>query len=356
MLDNFVIPVAWSLFLMWNTQQHTEAYCSLLENTIIAYVHQCSPMKTSQNKNQYFDLKLQTATSVYRTVCFSPERHKIFKAKSESSSPVKLTKHQLKKNPRSNEEEVHVTKTTRVEDTNEEQIDFDYAELLLDKPAIQKSALDLKAADCDTVANVSGRVTLHAPVETLNIKGKSLQKQEATFTDESGSIRVVLWENDIKKVVSGQCYEINKIAVRCFDGENYLTLTRESSLVPTANSITRADEDCHTTETEQLHCPPEGLNYIQRFLSCKKCYSKLVIADWAKKVIQCTNCNLSQLRSKCQDKIEEMYTLYKQQSDENGSLKPLDDLDDDELTEVLLTVEPVITLNSKKTLTKVEKL
>ena len=351
--------------------------CFLSENSIIGYVHQLSPIKTSQNKNQYFDLKLQTGTSVYRTVCFSPEKHKVFKAKYESSSPIKLTKHQLKQNSRTNEDEVHVTKRTKVEDPNEKETDFDYNEVALNEPATQRSAQELKTGEFNIIANITGRVTFYGSAETLNIRGKSLQKQEATFTDDSGSIRIVLWENDIQKLKSGECYDIKRIAVRNFNQQNYLTLNKETLIQPAEKTISRSDENCHTTPTEELQCPPEGLNYIQRFLSCKKCCHKLVIADITKKIVQCSECNLSQLQSKCQkrflasllftkdkenisvqifdDKIQELYTLYKEQNDPT-STKPVDDLDDDELMEVLLTVKAMITLNSKKTVTTVKKL
>jgi len=67
------------------------------ESAIVGYLHDLSNIKTSKYNNQYFDLKIQTSTNIYWTVCFSPEKHPTFKRKYESSSPIKLTKFQLKK-------------------------------------------------------------------------------------------------------------------------------------------------------------------------------------------------------------------------------------------------------------------
>lgn len=55
---------------------------------MVGYLHNLSPIKTSQNKNQYFSLNFQTNSQVYRAVCFSPEKHSVLKRKLESSSPV----------------------------------------------------------------------------------------------------------------------------------------------------------------------------------------------------------------------------------------------------------------------------
>lgn len=94
-----------------------------------------SSIKTIQNKNQYFDLKLQTG--------FSAEKHKIFKAK--SSSPIKLTKHQAGQTRMK-----YVTKRTKEEDPNKKETDFYYNEVALNEPATQRSAQELKTGEFTT--------------------------------------------------------------------------------------------------------------------------------------------------------------------------------------------------------------
>ena len=62
---------------------------------------------------------------MYRTVCFSPEKHSVLKRKFESSSPVKINKFQLKKNPKTDKEELILNKRTNIEDPLENEMDFD---------------------------------------------------------------------------------------------------------------------------------------------------------------------------------------------------------------------------------------
>ena len=92
---------------------------------MVGYLHNLSPIKTSQNKNQYFSLNFQTNSQVYRAVYFSPEKHSVLKRKLESSSPVKINKFQLKKNLKTEKEELILNKRTRIVDPDESEMDFD---------------------------------------------------------------------------------------------------------------------------------------------------------------------------------------------------------------------------------------
>jgi len=53
---------------------------------IIAYIHDLCDLRASANNNLYFNLKLQTKEESFRAVCYSPDKHKIFKAKAETAS------------------------------------------------------------------------------------------------------------------------------------------------------------------------------------------------------------------------------------------------------------------------------
>ena len=94
----------------------TFLFFSISEQAIVGYLHNLSPMKTSKSNNQYFDLQIQTSNEVYRTVCFSPDKHPLLKRKLESSSPIKIHKYQLKKNERSGENDLILNKRTKIED------------------------------------------------------------------------------------------------------------------------------------------------------------------------------------------------------------------------------------------------
>ncbi|CAB4031967.1 Hypothetical predicted protein, partial [Paramuricea clavata] len=151
----------------------------------------------------------------------------------------------------------------------------------------------------NAVINVCGRITLHVAEETILSKGKTLRKQEAIFTDNSGTMRLVLWESDITQVISKSVYNISKIVVREFDNAKYLTLNKQSIIKPADTSIDSVDTEADgLPHSQKVDCPAEGILSVQRFLSCKKCQTKLVL-DPTKNLTKCTECGMAQLKSKC---------------------------------------------------------
>ena len=167
---------------------------------MVGYLHNLSPIKTSQNKNQYFSLSFQTNSQVYRAACFSPEKHSVLKRKFESSSPIKINKFQLKKNPKTEKEEIILNKRTKIEDPHENEMDFDLQQVEEETlGAIDSSIQEIEQRDNNTLVNIAGRISFSGTSETVNVRGKTLTKQEALFTDNSGSLRLVLWEQDTKK-------------------------------------------------------------------------------------------------------------------------------------------------------------
>ena len=158
-------------------------------------MHNLSPIKQSQCKNLYFDLELQTKHCSYRTVCFSPEKHPNFKSKFKSSSPIKLTRFQLKRNQRNNDDEIMINKRSRVEDPTDSEVDFDIQRLrpvndqvttaIIDVASIVDGSSDLSMLGVEYHSKGSRRLLLRM--------GKTLRKQEAIFTDNSASVCAVLW-------------------------------------------------------------------------------------------------------------------------------------------------------------------
>ena len=65
-----------------------------------------------------------------------------------------------------------------------------------------------------------GRITFKGTEETITSKGKTLRKQEALFTDNTATARLVLWENDIDKIATGNSYNLSNVVIRQYNEEN----------------------------------------------------------------------------------------------------------------------------------------
>ena len=116
------------------------------------------------------------------------------------------------------------------------------------------------------------------------------------FTDNSGSLRLVLWEQDTRKMKSGQCYNLSNVAIREFNLTNYLTLTKYSNVTEaTKLNITRHDDVPDNIQQVQVQFPPDGINYVQSYLSRNKCHSKVMYSD--RKIVKVSECGLTQLKT-----------------------------------------------------------
>ena len=74
----------------------------------------------------------------------------------------------------------------------------------------------------------------------------------AALTDETGSIRVVLWENDTKWVTSGVTYKLSNVMVREYGNKKYPTLNKNSTITSTDVEIERADDIIQNSQSKLI--------------------------------------------------------------------------------------------------------
>ena len=154
-------------------------------------------MKVSHAKNNYCDVTLQTKDRI----SFLPENMKIMKSRYEQSSAIKLTNYAIKTNKFKEEEEVHMNKRTKITDPVATELDFDIRQVKSDEDLATLTKVNdiIEHNTKSSKVNVAGPVSFQGSAETIEVD-KTLQKLETILTDETGSIRLVLWEKDINRV------------------------------------------------------------------------------------------------------------------------------------------------------------
>ena len=320
----------------------------------------------------YFDMKLQTNSKTIRSVCFSAEKHSAFKKKYEASSPIKISNYSLKRNSTTNDVEIHINKRTKLDEPQDDEVNFDITQEMTPQILPTTDINEVLTSNKSQVS-VVGRVVFHGPVETISTKGKLLTKQEASITDDTASIRVVLWENDISKISSDLSYKLYKVMVKNYQGNKYLTLNKQTIISQISQQFERENNVDIQHQFQTVHCPADGVNSVHRFISCKKCHTKVIPQG---NIVKCSECGLAQLQQKCssryfatvqfgldekkditlklfEDKLIKLYELYKVQIDVS---MPFDQFTDDQITEMLLTVNAKIIYNEKLNVIDVQRL
>lgn len=134
------------------------------------------------------------------------------------------------------------------------------------------------------------------------------------------------------KFQSRAIYSLKKVMVRSFNGQKYLTINKQTEVTDSDKTINREDEKSLDSHTNKVQCPA-GVESIQKFLSCSKCQAS-VPSTSENRFVQCSTCNLAQLKTKCKtrtcvkvlfqknislnvfdDKLQQLHALYKQQED-----------------------------------------
>ena len=99
-----------------------------------------------------------------------------------------------------------------------------------------------------------------------------------------------------KENETGQCYNISNAAIKEFSGANYLTLTKYSAVIKANKlNITRQDDVPDNIRQLKVQFPPDGINYVQSYLSRNKCHSKVMYSD--RKIVKVSEGGLTQLKT-----------------------------------------------------------
>jgi len=143
--------------------------------------------------------------------------------------------------------------------------------------------------------NITGRVTEIDLPTTTTANGKTLIKQECTRTDETGSIRLVLWEEDTKRVQSGNTYKFCKAIVKNYQQEKYIALNKQTSIHSSTTQVAvhRKYEIIKNNFQNTVTCSAKAVERLTTYLSSTKCNSSLSSNDNSKiigvSIVACQN-------------------------------------------------------------------
>ena len=199
----------------------------------------------------------------------------------------------------------------------------------------------------------------------VQVVGSSrLRKAECFVADEScKQAKLVLWENDIEKVLVGNVYSFTNVRVR-IDGIDVLgggvifNTTKDTTVVKQdghalANLVETSNEnDLLTSSTSLKVHLIHGIEEFTRFKQCCDCKKKIK-QDSAKVAIKCDSCGHVVRSSMCQLNLCCKFTCQQNDSpDDNKFIRyimfkdciemlvgDITNVDDDELCEKLLSLQ-----------------
>ena len=163
-----------------------------------------------------------------------------------------------------------------------------------------------------------------------------------------------------------------------YDGQKYITLTRQPVIKKSHVTIMKEDKDYCNQDDQTVFLPAQGVEKFTRYLCCAKCLLSVLHNDGDSKVVRCSSCNCGQLKSKCKtltiakvlcmendeqvtitlfdETLREIYDIYKNENTSSQISKTYDALTEDKIMEYLLLVNAKLVYNKNFSVTSVSSI
>ena len=165
---------------------------------LIAYIESVSPLKRSKTGSvEYFNLKLQSASGTQQAVCFSRSKRSFFDDKARTKTALKIERYNTAKDGQT----IFINDMTKLSSPPTSEYNFQFTESHNTNYLTLQSMLD-NALDMDMV-DVTAKL-LHKDNETQTVGASKLKKANCHIADQTASIKLILWENNIEEVDAGQ--------------------------------------------------------------------------------------------------------------------------------------------------------
>ena len=287
-----------------------EKRSSETSDAIVGYIHDVSPDQISKKGSTYFSFYVQDKDRVTKAICFSPEKRKLVESKAESCSPCKVSKYRRNNATSSatssdnNEDSVlWINKNTRIDDAPDTVVDFPYTSL--DKQSSSLTAIsDVQSVRLNELITVKGFVTFGENIPQ-SAGSMGLIKLEGYLIDHSSSIRVTIWNDQIKEVKQGNSYLVENIRLRQYLGAEFLSstpstkftelTTDEKKRIKPSNEL--VNEAVTKLKPSEVRCKGIKTVEIVQYYSCVKC-NKRIQSRSDSVIAKCEICNIRFLLEK----------------------------------------------------------
>ena len=281
------------------------------EAQLKGYVHNVSAVSTAKRGSlRYFRFHFQVEEGdKRRAVCYDLSKRKVLKSYEEAREPVKLSNVSGKRcGGRMAEENIVLTRRSRIEPANNFDIHFEYEEengLGDDQQGF--TAIEAIASLCENqVISVKGCVTFEGEcVKQVTMKDNSIvpMLNRCTITDNTGIMRLTLLGDAIQQMVNNKCYIIEHVLIKKYDGMKYVATNHKTVISATEEKFNAPTEEAFETLFDVEKLMVDKIHLAQSFkkwLSCCKCRKKLIDTSCSGiSIVKCGNCKTVQPLSVC---------------------------------------------------------
>ena len=268
------------------------------DKVLKGYIHDVSHVGQGDAK-KFFDFKVQTESEIVRGVCFSPGKKRTFDEMAANKSPVKIKKFMPDKNPHSSD--ILMNDAVVIEEL--QTLDFTYRSIIPQEMNIGK----LSSLTPNQLLTLKAKVIkLQKPAEINQNSDNPLTKREGLLIDPHGTIKIVLWQNEVNAVENGETYLFKNLRLKKnrVSGDIYVNPAKGCASFLAADPFPE----------DSLHPPQEipeelvtttvmgeviGVQKCSLSICCFKCSKPIELTSAKAAVVHCSHCDMKQKFSRC---------------------------------------------------------
>ena len=243
-------------------------------------------------------MHLQSSNKTYRSVSFCLKLHEIFCKAQESKNPIKLTGFKRELNYYDHtKEDIVINNSTKLQVI--ENASFPYVTLLESILTI-KEILDTKE-NGEEVSLIAYLAAKNCPVIQTQTKmsGTIINKKEIAANDNSGMVKITLWEGRINDVPLDGVYKIKNAIVNEYNGNKSLNTYGKTIFTGFDHNIQPSKVTLTDFVIRRLRFAPEAITHIDVKFTCPICgeYAE----NGNSKLFKCPSCSAAVLASKLEE-------------------------------------------------------
>ena len=251
---------------------------------LIGYVHSVSPEKVSNDgKKRYIEFKMQTGRKSYkRAVCFDKGLMSDISQFASDHSPLKI------RNRSEMGTDIILTKRTKLEETNNSDVDCEYCALPEDsnneKNIVHLDYVtDAKSYPEGSLVGVKGKfIQTSTELKEVPYGSKvSCLSEKCALFDNSGWIPLTIWQAHFDSFEHGKIYAVGPLQVKEF-GTKYLSTTSKTTskeiddafLLEDSSEVEEMIAEAMGSRTKRSEKFSFAGNFSVAYL-CRKCQRKI---------------------------------------------------------------------------------
>ena len=252
-----------------------------------------SPVKRAKSGVQYYDGCATDGSRKLRFVGFDTDSQQKIAEIADTKTPVKATNCSIKRN-RNQDLEIHINQSTVIAPSPKK---IDFAEF---KTATVKDVTIVSVDDTadGAIVNIRAKIVAIAPARPVSTG----IVQELTVADNTGSISLSLWDENIDKLVMSAAYSLNHLSVRTYHNRKVLTFGRQSSYKSIDDlKLTPAKDDDKKITSQIANAKIVGTLDFQLCYSCVNCNTNVEFRD--NTFMRCSRCSVLQHKQSCKFEV-----------------------------------------------------